>query len=336
MPSAQEPRSVRVPHEPTTPVRVTVILLNFNGNGETLESLVSVRANDYPGLEILVVDNGSTDGSAQLIQSMFPDVHVLRDSNNQGYARGMNRGIIMSLQRGSELVFLLNTDTVVDSTVISELVRFLGDNADVGAAGPRVVLRNELDSEESAPDGGLDRPVDDDSLSGCAVMIRREAIERVGLMDENYFFYWEDVDWWRRMTDGGFRVVYVPTSGRVIHRSGGTVRRYPGMNEYHMTRNEFLFRRRYEPLVSGLCRSVLDGLRRIPRPGTAIADALVLLRAQLRGLLDGLVIWVRNPPVTHLTGTSQGPLTTNRRDFGFERADFTDKERSYQRPITKH
>jgi GT2 family glycosyltransferase len=196
-------------------------------------------------LEIIVVDNASTDGSVEMVQAEFPSVHVITNTHNRGFPAANNQGIAIAQ---GQCVLLLNPDTEVVGDALATIVEFADAHQDVGVVGPQLLnpdgsvqpSRRRLPTlatalfestwlQPYAPRRLLDhyyahdRPDDEiqdvDWVMGAALMARREAVEQVGLMDERFFMYSEELDWCRRFRDAGWRVVYLPTA-QIIHHVG--------------------------------------------------------------------------------------------------------------------
>ena len=209
--------------------KVTVVILNYNHAIDTIECLRSLESVKYPNYEIVVVDNGSTDGSLKKIKEAFPSISLINNHKNLGFAEGNNVGIRYAMNSATDYVFLLNDDTIVDKGCIDRLVT-VGESADnIGVIGPIVCQYGKRDKvyaeygvvsyREAVTTlvgygrtfrKNINQPKDVDFVIGCAFMIKRKAIEKVGLLDSQYFAYHEEVDWCMRTKANGFRVVYVP------------------------------------------------------------------------------------------------------------------------------
>jgi len=220
----------------TAPPRVTAVVLSWNKLEDTMECLESLRAAKTPGLHILLVDNASREPVAKAARDRFPGVRVIENGENLGYAGGNNVGLRAALAAGADYVFVLNNDAVVTPDAIDELVRLLENDQEIAAAGSRVmqyeareriygvlgtlIWRPALIRLEGLHEGDLrafSRPRDGDFVPGCSILFRRRALEDVGLFDERFFAYHEDVDWCTRAWKAGRRVSYLPSSV-VYHR----------------------------------------------------------------------------------------------------------------------
>lgn len=237
---------------------VVVVILNTNRREDTLECLASVSASTYPRNKVLVLDNASTDGSVETIQSAFPDIHLIQLTENKGYAGNNNVGIRAALDQGADWVLVLNEDTILASDCIERMVTAGAADPSIGIVGPMVYHADEPEYIQSAG-GTLDdlwrathlgqNELDThqfsgnrlvDWISGCALMIRRQTIEQIGLIDERFFYYWEETDWCIRARDTGWRLVHV-AEAKLWHK--GVRRDYrPSPNvTYFSARNRLLF-----------------------------------------------------------------------------------------------
>ncbi len=234
----------------TKTVDVTVSIVNWNTREYLRKCLESVLAqNSGISIEINVVDNASTDGSAAMVRSEFGNhVRLITMSRNAGFAAAQNQSIRLASGR---YVFLLNPDSVLNSPdVLRKMVEFMDANKDVGFLGPKVVNpdgslqysarrfptmlaavfrhtllgrlfpNNAFVRRYLMTDWAHDRIAEVDWLSGSALLVRKETIQQIGLLDERFYMYLEDVDWCRRAHDAGWRVVYFPEV-TVIHKIGG-------------------------------------------------------------------------------------------------------------------
>jgi GT2 family glycosyltransferase len=177
------------------------------------------------GFEVIVVDNGSTDGSVAAVKKNFPSVRVIENGENLGFSKANNRGISQGTGR---YCLLLNNDTIAKAGAFDHLVEFMDKNPSCGASGPR--LLNEDGSVQrqggflGSPfwNASVPRPVQ--FVTGACFMVRREAISKAGLLDENLYFYNEDLDWCRRIRGAGWKIFFVPQA-EVIHLGGYSTRR---------------------------------------------------------------------------------------------------------------
>lgn len=217
---------------------VVAVVLNWCGFEVTAACLESLLGTMYARLEILLVDNGSPDGSGPRLRQRFPDVPYLQTGENLGYAGGNNRGIDWALERGADFVLVINNDTVADPEAVSKLVEAADADARAGAVSPKILFHDE--PEKIWFGGGrLSRlraighhcregEMDDRSrpelvekvtfLSGCCLLVPAAVLRAVGGFDEDLFAYVEDVDLSLRLSAAGYTLLYQPEA-RILHHT---------------------------------------------------------------------------------------------------------------------
>lgn len=229
--------------------RVSIIIPTWNGLAYLRPCLDSLKEQSYGDFEVIVVDNGSSDGSVTTLLQEYPEVQVLPLAENGGYSRGCNAGI--QIAQG-EILVMLNNDTETDPRWVESLVRALDSHPDAGSAASRIMLFDRRDTLHSAGDSyGLDGlpdsrgvwqrfgpPYDAEAyvFGGCggAVAYRRELLEAVGAFEEAFFMYCEDVDLNWRAQLAGWKCIYTPDAVVYHHLSatgGGP------LASYHVGRN---------------------------------------------------------------------------------------------------
>lgn len=211
---------------------VTCVVVNYNGKEDTLACLASLDTVTFPGLDVIVVDNGSTDGSVSAIRALPRAPSVLEAGDNLGFGKGANLGICEAINRGARYVWLLNNDTLVSPESLSCLVEVLEREPDVGGVAS-VILKMSDGSVESYGGGSVNRwlgttqpfieplPRDLDYLACASALIRREAFETVGLFDEIFFAYYEDIDLSVRLQRAGWQLA-VALNSTIRHKGGAT------------------------------------------------------------------------------------------------------------------
>ncbi|MGB3564840.1 MAG: glycosyltransferase family 2 protein [Thermoanaerobaculia bacterium] len=243
--------------------RVMAFVLNYNGRDLTLQSLASLEGLDYPELEVVVVDNGSEDGSYEAVNEAFPKIHQIRVEVNKGPASGMNHGLRHALAGEADYILLLNNDIEVDPAMVTEMVRAAESDPEIGCVGPKAyyysdrgriwsaggIIRFKESVTRERGEGQLDRGQFDreqqvDYVNGCAMLIRRSALETTGLMDPLYYLGVEDADWCMRMKRQGFRCHYTPRA-RLWHMVSHTLGVYKPGRTFHTGRSSAIFVRRY-------------------------------------------------------------------------------------------
>ncbi len=321
------PISPDAPRDPTrrrdddsSGCRVIVVVLTWNSCDVTADCLHSLRRSRFAAFHLVVVDNGSTDGTAGRLRQMFPEVTVLETGRNLGFTGGMNTGLRWMLSTAADHAVLLNNDTIVDPEALGALVAALDAEPDVAVACPKIyfwdapqvlwfaggrlslwtgigvnVGRRETDR------GQYDRRRDITFANGCVLALRRATIERVGLLDESLFAYAEDTDYSLRVRARGGRLVYVPAA-RIWHREGFASKTNLGNPKriYYGTRNQLrVFARHARPwhwltlapafAVNWIGRFVLLALIRRDQPGQVVREIA-------RGLADFIRMARGSPP----------------------------------------
>ena len=247
---------------------LSILIVNWNTRELLSACLESIyKQHDATQFEIILVDNASTDGSVEMVQESFPDVRLLANDENVGFARANNQAIKIS--RGDYLL-LLNPDTEVRAGALDTLVRFLDENPQAGTAGSRLVnpdgslqmsctpsptLSRELwrlfHLDRFKPYGiydmrswCLEKPRRVDILQGASLVIRREVFEQVGLLDEDFFVFSEEVDLCHRIQQAGWELYWVPQS-QVVHYGGQSTNQVPEKMFLELYRGKVLFFRKH-------------------------------------------------------------------------------------------
>ncbi len=219
----------------TEPTDVTIVVLNWKRAGETITCLESLAQANLRGAAVLVVDNGSGDGSVERIRARFPAQRIVELPENRGYAGGNNAGIRAALDAGAKAVLLLNNDTRVAPDFLDPLLWELNAHAKVAAVSSAILRMDHPDILDVAflsiyfghgivrhhgvnalPGQGFSACIDVDVAVGCSVLLNAEALRDIGPLDEAYFAYHEEVDWCFRARQAGYRILYQPLS-RVFH-----------------------------------------------------------------------------------------------------------------------
>lgn len=240
--------------------RISVISVNYNGFAVTTAMIDSLRRHVTTPMEIVVVDNGSERDEAAMLQERYPEIIAIRSPENLGFAGGNNLGIRAAT---GDCLLLLNNDTEVADDMLHHLCDTLDADPAIGAVCPkirfhespqaiqfagytpltRITLRNALIGFGEPDNGRFDTPHDTPYAHGAAMMVRREAVERAGMMPEEYFLYYEELDWSVRIREAGYRIAYDPRA-TVFHKESATTGRQSPLRSYYLTRNRLLFARR--------------------------------------------------------------------------------------------
>ena len=275
-------------------IDVAVIVVNWNVRDLLHRCLTSVFATapSALALHVIVVDNASSDGSVEMVRREFPQVWLIANACNRGFTAGNNQALraLGFGEEGSQLpryVLLLNPDAELVGDALETMVAFMDAHLDVGVVGPQLRFpdgriqssRRRFPTLATAflestvlqqwwPDNPvarryyvLDRPddivQDVDWVVGACMLVRREAILDVGLLDEGFFMYSEELDWCRRIRDRGWRVVYLPTA-QVIHHEGQSSAQVVPARHIHFQRSKVrYFRKHHGPWAAGLLRAFL-------------------------------------------------------------------------------
>ena len=229
---------------------VSIVIVNWNTRAMTRDCLASVRLGlQHLAAEVIVIDNASADGSAEMIASEFPECTLVRNAANRGFAAANNQGF--AIARGRH-VLLLNTDTLIHGDVLPASVDWLDAHPEAAAMGCRVLntdgsvqltcsmypsltnLALQLSGlgKLSWPaflgryhmrDWARESEREVEVISGCYLLVRREILDTVGGLDEAFFFFGEETDWCRRMRDAGWKLVFAPV-GEITHHGGGSAK----------------------------------------------------------------------------------------------------------------
>lgn len=295
--------------------RVAAIVLNYDGKDLTLQALASLRRLTYPSCDLVVVDNGSTDGSDEAVARAFPEVHRVRTEVNLGPAGGYNLGMTWAMDRGYDYLLILNNDVEVAPEMLTELVRVAEGSPTIGCVGPKTYFYSDRTRLASA--GGIirflesvtrergqgerdrgqyDRDQEVSYVNGCGMLIRREAIEAAGLWDPVFFLSVEDADWCMRARRHGFRCWFAHRAV-LYHMVSDTVGVYTPKKNFQTGRSSSLFVRRYATpwqwltfLGAMTVALPLAWLRELRRGNQAAAVA------KARGVLAGLRAPNPEPP----------------------------------------
>ncbi len=259
---------------------VAAVVVNWNGKDDTVVCLTSLKKIRKPGVKFtaIVVDNGSTNDSVSIIKNAHPWVTLVTTGKNLGFTGGNNVGIKKAMAVGADYVWLLNNDTIVDPGVLSFLSAF--EDKTVGIVGSKIYFApgHEYHKDKYKPDekgkvfwyaGGLvdwknmyashrgvdevdhgqyDEVVDSPFVTGCSLIVRREVVEKIGVLDDKYFLYTEDLDFCLRAKRAGWRLLYYPESVVWHVNAGSTGGAGNPLHDYYLTRNRLLVGMRYAPL----------------------------------------------------------------------------------------
>lgn len=291
---------------------VAIIILNWNGGDEILDCLKSVFESTHRAIEVVIVDNGSVDGSSDAIRLQFPQAHFINNPRNLGFAKGSNQGMEWALHRGIRYVLLLNGDARLHPDAIRELLTVVDSEDSAVVACPRMYLgcansgvnrlwfvygtvnlwaglfQNPAFNQIDSPKWSL--PRDMEYASGCCMLIPARVLQTVGMLDEAFFAYCEDIDWSIRVRRAGFQLRYVPTAHLWHGSNRRTDRTRTAMYRYLATRNNLWVVRKHGSrleVLTCLCVLPLRSLFRITR---MVAGAeWRSIATEFRGIKDGVL-----------------------------------------------
>lgn len=285
---------------------VYVVILNWNLKDDSEECVASVLRSDYPSYRVVIVDNGSTDGSPEYLTRHFPEIQVIANPTNVGFAAGNNIGIRYALQRHADYVFLLNNDTTVAPCMLGKLVHYAEGSTSIGVVAPKVLYYKQRDriwrmgeriyrwlpvplsiGRDETDRGQFKEPFDVDYVAFCGVLIKRVVFETVGLLDECFFFTYEDADFCRRTRNAGFRIVCVPQA-HIWHKVSLSAERDAANMRYLKSKSRAIFYRMYPHGPHPWLTAAYLWLNTL---GTALVSLLhgqpELAKMAVRGLSDG-------------------------------------------------
>lgn len=261
---------------------LSIVVVNWNTRDLLANCLRSIGGGGT--LDVVVVDNASSNGSAAMVEQEFPEARLITNERNLGFASAANQGICLSKSR---YLLLLNSDTQVGEQALRGMMRFMDEHPEAGAMGPRLVLPdsspqpysfgcdptlgyllrrglNLLLREGYLHDWGMEEIREVDWVSGASIMLRRKALEEIGLLDENFFLYFEDNDLCLRLRQKGWKVYFNPII-EVVHLGGESlVKNEPARAEYYYSLLYF-YSKHYGKLKTAILTILLPLYRRLVR-----------------------------------------------------------------------
>ncbi len=244
---------------------ISLITVNYNGLDLTIELLNSIRQLTYSNLEIFVVDNASHENPQTFLTQHYPEVHFIRSEQNLGFAGGNN--LAVRLAKGDYL-FFVNNDAEITEGCLDRLILTFNNHPKVGMVSPMICYFNESKSveidliqyagmtqvhpltarnttigEKQLDKGQFSKPQKTAYGHGAAMMIRREVLEKTGVMFEDFFLYYEELDWCERIRQSGFEILVEPRA-KIYHKESATVGTMSTMKTYYLNRNRIYFMRR--------------------------------------------------------------------------------------------
>lgn len=245
--------------------RVSIIILNWNSYEVTRDCLASLNELAYASHEIVLVDNGSVDGSADKLAAQFPGVRLIRNRENLGFAGGNNVAIRDVMERGTDYLLLLNNDTIVPADFLGEMVRVAESSPEIGLVNPKILYFEPADriwyaggayklgwsfahhfGADRVDTGKYNQLREVSFTTGCALLVKAEVVRKIGLLDESFFFGFEDLDWCIRARGAGYKAFYVPSS-LVRHRAGYVTKKNLGKpaKDFQYVKNSVILARKH-------------------------------------------------------------------------------------------
>jgi GT2 family glycosyltransferase len=286
---------------------VGVVIVNHNLKDSLRETLESFQKVNYPDLRIVVSDNASTDGSQEMVRTLFPEVRLLAHETEQGYARAASLGM-QALLDSTKYIFSTTNDVIVDPEIIHALVQYAEQHPDAGVLGTRIYffdrpqvlwhaggVINRLHghvthiglNREDHP--RYDSPRECDFVSGCGFLLRSDLLKRVGCFKEDLIFYSEDADLCYRIRESGYKVVYVPAA-KMWHKTSTTLAKNRPLQLHYSTRNALYLLQRHKAGWYPL--SLLTYLTLVC-PGKMLMFGLLGRWGNAAGIFRGLRDWRR-------------------------------------------
>jgi GT2 family glycosyltransferase len=300
-------------------IQLSIALVNWNNRDYLRQCLKSIEAAQLPfAYEVVVTDNGSTDGSQQMLKERFPYVKIVQNDGNVGVARANNQCIRAS---SGHYIYILNNDTIVNRASIEAMVEFLDAHPEAGAVGgnllnpngtfqssfnhfPTLVeelmvvthLGRRLNPHMPSYNGTWPTIREVDWISSASIIVRRQAIEQIGLIDEQYFIYSDETDWQYRLWQAGWKVYYLPEV-TTVHFGGGSFQ--PGGKRFTLVyRGRMLFAQKHYSHLYGVVQRALFAAAASARLAVWLVSALFpgrrdLAGKQVRSNLDTLKLCFR-------------------------------------------
>lgn len=253
------------------PPKVGIVILTYNSQSYIRNCLESIVKSSYSNFLCVIIDNNSSDQTIHIVKKKFPKIHMIKNEKNEGYAAGNNIGVRYLLDQKCDYILLLNPDTIISSSLLRECVDVFTKKKSIGIVGPIITYAHEPDriwfsggyfnrlfcyTKHSRMNKKILYPIlnsqfstlnffSTDFITGACMMIRKEVFKKVGLLPEEYFMYWEDVDFCERVKKAGYKIMLLkkPLVRHAISAASG----YIGSNvlspfqAYYYGRNPIIY-----------------------------------------------------------------------------------------------
>ncbi len=247
--------------------KVFIIIINFNSRLDTQEVLESLEKVNYPNFEVVVVDNASQEKFSLADLNLDLKIKLIQNPKNIGFSGGNNLGIKYALANGADYVLLLNNDTIVSSDFLTELVKAAEDSQKFGIVGPKIYFYDQKDKlwfaggkinwfynkaemrgYNQIDQGQYDQPLiqKTEYVTGCCMLAKKEIIQKIGLMPEEYFLYYEDTDWSLAVQKAGYQCVFAPLA-KIWHKGSKSTGQESDPYIYYHVRNGLILSKKYAP-----------------------------------------------------------------------------------------
>ncbi len=281
---------------------VSIITINYNQPELTRQFLDSATTLTYPNYELIIVDNASAQPlSISIDLHHYPHVRLIRSEVNLGFTGGNNLGI---QEAKGDYFFIVNNDTELSPALLDELLKPFRENEQIGVTCPKIRFFEKPQLVQyagynpinlytgqataigynQADDGQFDEPHATYFAHGCAMMVSRKVVERVGRFAERFFLYYEELDWSQRIRNAGFLIYYQPTA-TILHKESASVGQNSPLRTYYLTRNRILFMRRHSTLYQRTIFYLFFGVFVFPKHllSYLVAGKLTHAKAFVRG-----------------------------------------------------
>ncbi len=243
---------------------VVIIILNWNNTSETINCIESVNSLKYSNFKVIVIDNASFPNPIEQLHKEYPDIEIIQNKKNYGYTGGNNIGIKRALELGAKFIWLLNNDAIVEENCLDALIREATNDPQIGLVSPVICAVDNKDyliycgsfidtsNQKRESTNNLEMLYEwrlskskRIMLWGTALLLSRTLVERIGLLDDNFFAYYEDMDYSLRSINAGFKDLIV-VNAKIFHQNMNAGLRKPHYY-YYMTRNEYYFWMKHLP-----------------------------------------------------------------------------------------
>ncbi|OGD85842.1 hypothetical protein A2164_00245 [Candidatus Curtissbacteria bacterium RBG_13_35_7] len=278
--------------------KITIIFPNYNGGNEPIECLKSIKKLSYPqkNLEVIIVDNDSKDGSKEEIEKKFPEVYLIKNSKNLGFAKAINQGI---KRANGKLIFVANDDLVFEKNSLKILVDYLLQNSQIGIMGGKIFSKHKPAKITSAGyqmnrwtgkiniSKNYQKIKEPDWIQGCAILINKKVFQNIGYFDENFTHFFEDFDFCFHAKKAKFKVIYLP---RAVfwHGESITANKNKPLKYFNWYKSKILFLIKNLPIVNILSILTVQILLITPY------RALILRDGRFKPFLKALIWNLKN------------------------------------------